>query len=586
MTTQPGIPIVIGITGHRDIPPDDVPVIQSAVREQLDRLRKNHTATPVILLTALAEGADCIAAHAAIETGTRIGVVLPMSQVEYERDFPTEASINEFRLLLQRADWIHIVTPSVDAAEADPDTFRNQQYLDAGIYIARHSQMLFALWDGDKAEKIGGTSHIVRLYQTGRYPSMGPESLLSFPDSGPVIHIATRRASNPGRDSTMSLGTVEFLPPSPIETSRTKQQADAMTLWEKERWERVLTRMDQFNRDAQHFRTEHPDKIQQSRQYLVGDSAAACFGNKALNALEVYEVADAMSNQGNVRRLALFQWIIGIAMLSIFFEQLYSGPFMVWPWLALCLITGVGAYQIFRKIRTERLEDRYLDYRALAEGARVQFFWKIAGIAKNTADHYLKEQRDELEWIRQVLRCLDLPRRSGNEAVEMPVREGIEFSLDKWVRDQFNYFSGKHQKAQLNRLAEEKIAKRAKTLFVAGIGVLMFTVLFQIFAAPLVPEAADNILQFCVVSYGMLFWALPAVKLYGDTMAFSEQAKRYKKMGYYYGICEHHLTKTVADGNISESIKLLREIGKQALVENGDWLLLHRQRPVQVPLIE
>lgn len=586
MTIQQGIPIVIGVTGHRDIPPDDVPVIQSAVREELDRLRKIHMATPVILLTAVAEGADRIAAYAALDAGLRIGVVLPMPQAEYEKDFPAEASVNEFRLLLQRADWVHIVTPSVDAVEMDPDAFRNQQYLDAGIYIARHSQVLFALWDGDKTEKTGGTSHIVRLYQTGRYPSTGPENLLSFPDSGPVIHIATRRTSNPGKNLALSPGAVEFLPPSPIEISRTKQQADALTLWEKERWERVLTRMDQYNRDAQHFLTEHTGKIQQSRQYLVGDSTAAGFGNKALNALDVYEVADAMSNQGNVRRLALFKWIIGIAMLSIFFEQLYSGPFMVWPWLALCLITGVAAYQLFRKIRTERLEDRYLDYRALAEGARVQFFWKVAGLSENAADHYLKEQRDELEWIRQVLRCLDLPRRSGNAAVDMPMREGIEFSLDKWVRDQFNYFSGKHQKAQLNRLAEEKIAKRAKTLFVAGIGVLIFTTLFQIVAAPLIPEAADNILQSCIVSYGMLFWALPALKLYGDTMAFSEQAKRYKKMGYYYGICEHHLTRSVVDGNVGQSMDLLREIGKQALVENGDWLLLHRQRPVQVPLIE
>ena len=28
---------------------------------------------------------------------------------------------------------------------------------------------------------------------------------------------------------------------------------------------------------------------------------------------------------------------------------------------------------------------------------------------------------------------------------------------------------------------------------------------------------------------------------------------------------------------------LIEELGKEALVENGDWVLLHRERPLQVP---
>jgi len=28
---------------------------------------------------------------------------------------------------------------------------------------------------------------------------------------------------------------------------------------------------------------------------------------------------------------------------------------------------------------------------------------------------------------------------------------------------------------------------------------------------------------------------------------------------------------------------LLEELGKEALVENGDWVLLHRERPLEVP---
>ena len=583
MTVQSYIPLVIGITGHRDVVADDIPVLQAAVRAELTQLREMYASSRIILLTALAEGADRIAAHAALEAGVEVGAVLPMLQLEYEADFQTDASIREFRELLAAAHWTHVVPASAKNPGAIQD--RAQQYLEAGIYIARHSQLLFALWDGDTIEKKGGTSHIVRLYQSGQYSDAASEDLLSLPDSGPVIRIATRRTSDTSGRQMQPVGTVEFLPPCPVEPAQTVRHGDASSVWERERWKRVLARMDQFNRDTQNFLAQHPRKIEQSRQYLLGDSALA-LTDSARNALEIYEVADAMSAHGNTRRLSLFRQIIAIAMLSVFFESLYSGPFMYWPLLALCMASGLAAYGIFRKLRTERLEEQYLDYRALAEGARVQFFWKQAGLPDNAADHYLKEQRDELEWIRQALRCLELPRTTPNDPIQVSSIDGVRFALDHWVRDQYNYFAGKRQKAQANQLADESISKRAKTLFIAGASLLAFTALFQIFAASKAPSVTETVLQTCIVGYNLLLWALPAVKLYGEIMAYSEQAKRYKKMGYYFGICEQHLTRSLADGNAVRAVELLRQMGRHALVENGDWLLLHRQRPVQVPLVE
>ena len=33
-------------------------------------------------------------------------------------------------------------------------------------------------------------------------------------------------------------------------------------------------------------------------------------------------------------------------------------------------------------------DNKYFDYRALAEGLRVQIFWRIAGLRDSVADHY------------------------------------------------------------------------------------------------------------------------------------------------------------------------------------------------------
>jgi hypothetical protein len=78
---------------------------------------------------------------------------------------------------------------------------------------------------------------------------------------------------------------------------------------------------------------------------------------------------------------------------------------------------------------------------------------------------------------------------------------------------------------------------------------------------------------------------VPAIKLYADTMAFEEHAKRYLRMGRYFLACERQLAEHRQDHSLKLTRELLAEVGTQALIENGDWLLLHRQRPVRVPVM-
>jgi hypothetical protein len=52
---------------------------------------------------------------------------------------------------------------------------------------------------------------------------------------------------------------------------------------------------------------------------------------------------------------------------------------------------------------------KYLDYRTLAEGLRVQLYWAAAGVnagskSKFTHDTFLQTQDPDLGWIRNVMR--------------------------------------------------------------------------------------------------------------------------------------------------------------------------------------
>ena len=148
---------VFGVSGHRDLVPEDLPELREQLREIFRRYMKSQPNASFELLTPLAEGADRIAAHEALAAGIKLVVPMPMTQVEYERDFTTAESLNEFRQLLQSAVSQFEVS---DESAAPATTDRAQKYAAVGDYIAQKSDVLILLWDGEDNQKIGGTAWV------------------------------------------------------------------------------------------------------------------------------------------------------------------------------------------------------------------------------------------------------------------------------------------------------------------------------------------------------------------------------------------------------------------------------------------
>ena len=142
-----------GVSGHRDTLEGDSPELQKQIRTVFDRYRLAHPEASFELLSPLADGADRIAAEAASHAGIRILVPLPMAQAEYERDFTTTKSLSEFRHLLAAA-------ASVFEVRSDKTDVRANQYAAVGDYIARRSNVLILLWDGQHNSKGGGTAWV------------------------------------------------------------------------------------------------------------------------------------------------------------------------------------------------------------------------------------------------------------------------------------------------------------------------------------------------------------------------------------------------------------------------------------------
>ena len=194
------LPLVVGVTGHRDLAADEVRNAVQRVRDLFDSLRKSYPHTPIVLLSSLAEGADRLVARTALECGAQLYVVLPLQSELYEQDFASPQSLQEFRALMARSSGGGVV-PTADYRHARaariPGPARDLRYAAAGAFVVSHSEILIALWDGNEDESLGGTSQIVRFALQGVPTTYlgGPREALRANETGAVHHITVRRES-------------------------------------------------------------------------------------------------------------------------------------------------------------------------------------------------------------------------------------------------------------------------------------------------------------------------------------------------------------------------------------------------------
>ena len=143
--------LVLGVTGHRSIQTSEQ--LTDALDHALDAIRTQWPARRIVIVSALAEGADrIIAQHFLACASARLVAALPLTVEAYMEDFPSPQSKRTFQQLLDQAD---------DILQAPPGDGRPQAYAAAGESMLAQSDVLIALWDGEPAAGLGGTGDVV-----------------------------------------------------------------------------------------------------------------------------------------------------------------------------------------------------------------------------------------------------------------------------------------------------------------------------------------------------------------------------------------------------------------------------------------
>lgn len=138
----------VGITGHRGLNATTTALVDAAIRAALQ-----DTGTELVGVTCLADGADTIFAHAVLDLGGTIEVIVPAAN--YRDGLPAEHHAS-YDSLLARASAVY----RLDLEESGP----HAHLVGSQRMIDMVSELL-AVWDGKPAQGLGGTADVVTAAQ-------------------------------------------------------------------------------------------------------------------------------------------------------------------------------------------------------------------------------------------------------------------------------------------------------------------------------------------------------------------------------------------------------------------------------------
>ena len=140
------------------------------------------------------------------------------------------------------------------------------------------------------------------------------------------------------------------------------------------------------------------------------------------------------------------------------------------------LALGAWSLGLFWWHRRSEVEERDQDYRALAEGLRVQIAWCMAGLYRSAAAHYLERQRNEMDWIRGALSSLSMPYHRWSRWFD-GMEKGLQLRLLRWTQKNWLNAQARYHRAHAEKHAHNHHALHKLSGVFALCGVLLIIAL-------------------------------------------------------------------------------------------------------------
>ncbi|HEV2608366.1 MAG TPA: DUF4231 domain-containing protein, partial [Xanthomonadaceae bacterium] len=326
--------------------------------------------------------------------------------------------------------------------------------------------------------------------------------------------------------------------------------------------------MQEFNLDEHRY----ADEIQSSAAAATSDSA----GGDVMDRL--FAAADGLAIHFQKRVLWAMRSTHVVAALTGIAFVCYSDlpsdvPIQFYGIYVFIVLFGAGVLLAWLARRRD-WHRKYVDYRALAEGLRVQRWWRRAGIVEAGSsafahDNFLRKQDIELGWIRNVMRAASLD--SNDNA---PVADAaLATVITDWVGapgsgGQLDYYARKTAlRSRMHRLTRR-----------LGVACLWVSISIGVFLALLQRQLGSDNTNLLVSAMGVLAIIAAARESYAYRKGDKELSKQYR---YMFDIFANARTRLDAAKDAMGKREILHELGEAALAEHSEWALMHRERPLE-----
>lgn len=560
------LPLVVAVTGHRDLVPSEAPAIRERVAALFRSLSGRYPDRRLQVLSSLAEGADQLVAEIAVDMGIELIAPLPMSKELYGKDFESAEARERFERLCDRASEIYelpLVKGNTTEAIARTGHARNREYAQVGVFLSAHCHILLALWDGKPGTEPGGTGQVVKFHHDDIMPgytakTVATQQMLVDDESDLVYHIVCSRGRADGAPHP------DFRPLQCFWFTKDQHHPRSEDI--PRQHQVIFERSGEFSRHAM----EYAAQIEHEGWPLLNEDAKRYLPRGIRDIDKIFRMADwlAIHFQKKTLRVLRITHVLAFMMGAMFILWSDLETWSVYMFAFIVFFLVAAGIQYFA--RRGGWHRKYLDYRALAEGLRVQFYWAAAGVtneneSKFTHDNFLQTQDPELGWIRNVMRV------AGTECDASPsmTQEGLTFTLKEWIGDEHSGQLGYYHKKVRERSRKSRLTERLGllSLLTSVVVVLLFVVAYSSIPGPL-RDPLNVFMGLTLLLFGVR-------QGYAFSTAEKELIKQYEFMLRIFYNARRRLDNAV---DVLEQRQVLLALGGSCLDEHAQWILMHRDR--------
>ncbi len=575
-------PLVIGVSGHRDLHSDCIDRVRAEVTSFVDRLAALLPNSQIRVMVGMAEGADLLVAQAALDRHLPVDAVLPMPLEEYADDFGAE-SLALLRELLKHPDVRCIqLERATEAAGLEAGLTAQQQrdllYVNLTDSLIRKSNLLIALWDGENSQLPGGTADTVLRYLDAS-PARPTRSGVGFVDDSTdatwghqfVYWVPAPRRAASGDDLAAKPC---FL--SSIGENLLRRHSDMPAELRHQ-----LTELDGYNREFRLLSAQGKLGPADSLLRALPEDMAIADSSLLREIDAEYGKADALAVYYQRYSDRLFKWFSVMAslmgLLFLVYAKLVDSKVFLVAYLAVLLL-GLGAFYV---VRDRHWFSKHLVYRVLAETMRTKFFLRLASAERTLkAENLITltgiDQFEGFSWITNVLKNVE-PFVERDAPGHSEARQQIDSVHRAWIEGQESYFRRKVRR--LEHLSE-RLEKTKAFLFFLLVLMTLIIVAFSVRLRATELFGKTSLKDLVMFLMGLLPVWLGIWEIYQNKMATRELLWQYRNQLRHFSRARLQLAR---DGEWERHAAILAELGRESLMESYLWTIHRYHREHEPP---